>query len=161
MLTHHDFCQQLSYNPETGVFFRRIKLGKNTKLGVCGTLDSQGYVQVGVDGKHYRAHRLAWFWMTGDWPEHQIDHINGVRHDNRWSNLREACNAENMRNRGKTQINKTGFKGVSFNKSAGKFVAQITEDYKNTYLGIYTTAEGAARAYRNAAEKQHKEFAKW
>lgn len=160
MLSHAELRHQLSYNPETGAFFRRIKVGKNARLGICGTVDAGGYVQIGVAGGHHRAHRIAWFWMTGVWPDCQIDHINGVRSDNRWCNLRGANNAENMRNRGKTRLNTTGFKGVTFNKNAGKFMAQIVRDYRNIYLGLHSSPQGAAQAYAAAAEKYHKEFAR-
>ena len=103
----------LAYDPDTGVFTRLVKSNRNVRIGaVAGTCDSKGYGQISVDGKLYRAHRLAWLWMTGAWPVAQLDHRNGVRHDNRWENLREATNGENNQNAAIRSNNTSGFMGV-------------------------------------------------
>lgn len=152
--------KHLAYNPETGALIRKIKLGRNTRLGVCGCVDAHGYVQVTVLGKQCKAHRLIWLMVHGELPKHQIDHIDGVRHNNRLDNLRLATNGENMRNRGRTRANTSGFKGVTFHKAAGKWMAQIMTNYKRVCLGLFPTPEAAHAAYLGAVEKYHKEFAR-
>lgn len=92
MLTQAKLKSLINYNPATGEFSR-------AGYAKCGTLTYQGYVSIQVAGKRYYAHRLAWFYMTGVWPENEIDHKNRVRDDNRWENLREATRSIQMRNR--------------------------------------------------------------
>lgn len=83
MLTQAKLKSLINYNPVTGEFSR-------AGYAKCGTLTYQGYLAIQVAGKRYYAHRLAWFYMTGKWPEDEIDHKNRIRNDNRWENLREA-----------------------------------------------------------------------
>lgn len=92
MLTQAKLKSLVNYNPVTGEFSRA---GHDK----CGTLTYQGYLSIQVAGKRYYAHRLAWFYMTGKWPENEIDHKNRIRNDNRWENLREATRSIQMRNR--------------------------------------------------------------
>jgi hypothetical protein len=94
--------------------------------------------------------------MTGAWPPNDVDHINGVRDDNRWTNLRLATRAENLRNM-KAKTNKTGLKGVYLN--AGRYTARIRHNYTSHYLGRFDTPEEAHAAYRKAADALHGEFA--
>ena len=91
-LTAARLRKMLHYDPETGVF-TRLWTGN-----VTGCPDAKGYLRIAADGRSYRAHRLAVLYMTGAWPSEQIDHINQVRTDNRWSNLRPATNGENGAN---------------------------------------------------------------
>jgi hypothetical protein len=160
VISRVELLEHLSYNPETGALIRKIKSGKNTRLGICGGIDTLGYVQVQVLGKMWRAHRLIWLLTYGEMPKFQVDHVNGVRHDNRLSNLRQASNAENMRNRGATSANTSGFKGVTFNKNSGKWMAQIMCNGKNTYLGLHSSAKLAHAAYVVAANNMHNSFAR-
>ena len=91
-LTAAQLRELLQYDPETGVVTRLVKSSNGIKVGdVAGTADARGYILIRVDGWLHLAHRLAWLHMTCEWPKGMIDHINGVRDDNRWSNLRRAA----------------------------------------------------------------------
>jgi hypothetical protein len=95
--------ETLSYSPETGEFVR-LKSGWSKRVGmIAGTKDTYGYLQIKVNGRLYLAHRLAWIYMYGEWPEKGIDHRNGIRDDNRIANLRLADQAENSQNQFKAQ----------------------------------------------------------
>ena len=113
-LTAERLREVLDYGPDTGVFTWKIRTNSRVKVGdVAGALRPDGYIQISIDGRLHRAHRLAWLYVTGESPPDQIDHINGVRDDNRIANLRLATSAENKQNlrRAKSR-NKTGFLGV-------------------------------------------------
>lgn len=124
---------------------------------IAGFLDEKGYVIIKIDNIKYRAHRLAWLWMTGEWPEDQIDHENLNKQDNKWDNLREASNSQNKFNTPVYQNNKLGVKGVHF--CNGKYKVQIQVNKKKIYLGRYLTLEDAKAAYDIAAIKYQHEFA--
>lgn len=143
------------YNPETGVFVRLI----GAKTGaVAGGVNSHGYTLINVNGRSYRAHRLAWLYIYGVWPKQQIDHVNNVRTDNRISNLREATQSQNKANTGAYVNNTSGHKGVSWDKSKNKWYAKIRMDGKQKYLGLFTDINAAVEAYKKAAELYHGEF---
>lgn len=109
----------------------------------------------------YAAHRLAWLIVTGRWPEHTIDHINGDPSDNRFCNLREATAAENLRHRGIMKSNKSGVKGVHWFKQYNKWRAIIVARGKQIFLGHFDNIEDAKAAYRQAAVELHGEFARF
>lgn len=121
---------------------------------------ANGYKQGHIFKRPYYAHRVIWCLHYGSWPDFQVDHINGIRNDNRIENLRQAVNMENGRNRGKQINNTSGYKGVSFYKSRGKFESNICVGGKQIRLGYFLTAEEAHDAYCNAAVKLHKNFAR-
>lgn len=91
----------LEYSPETGIFIWKEKISQKVLVGnAAGTTNAiLGYVIIALYGKQYYAHRLAYFYMTGKWPQNQIDHINGTRSDNKWLNLRAATSSQNKMNR--------------------------------------------------------------
>jgi hypothetical protein len=120
-----------------------------------------GYPRGNIYNKPYRAHRVAWALHYGEWPCGEIDHINGIRHDNRICNLRIATGPENSRNLKRRSDNTSGYKGVSKVAATGKWRAYINLNGKQYSLGYYDTAEAAAAAYANAAPKFHGEFARW
>lgn len=146
----------LDYNPETGVF-TRIKSKRGDWVGkAAGSLDRKGYVLMRLFGKYYRAHRLAFLWMTGAWPAEQVDHINGVRDDNRWCNLREANQSENSQNQGVAKrTNRLGLLGVRWHTIHKKFEARITKNGKTVAVGYYPTPEQAHAAYLAAKKELH------
>lgn len=158
MLTQAELKKQLSYNPETGVFTRIASETSCVKIGDIAGCNAQGYIQISVKNKKYRAHRLVWLYITGSFPEKIIDHINWVKTDNRFCSLREATNAENMWNRGATKGNTSGFKGVSWDKERSKWGSQIKIHGKTIRLGRFDNPEDAHKAYCDASKKLHGEF---
>jgi hypothetical protein len=155
-LTSSRVRELLSYDPLTGVFVWKRGRAKGQE---AGWRHGKGYRTIRVDRRSYLAHRLAWLFVTGEWPT-QIDHINGDRADNRIENLREATPTQNMCNR-KEGWGVSGFKGVVRNKTGHKWVAQIR--FQNTLhrLGTFASREAAHEAYKAAAAKMHGEFASW
>jgi hypothetical protein len=154
-LTQDRLRELLLYDAETGIFTRRIKTGRVLVGDVAGSLHQKGYREIKVDYKHYFAHRLAWFYVHGVWPKDQIDHINGVKDDNRICNLREATNAENNQNQRKASRNsRSGLLGVCTSNNR-KPRAMIRFNGKRLYIGTFDTPELAHAAYLVAKEKLH------
>ena len=117
-------------------------------------------MQIRVDGAGYRAHRLAWLYMTSEWPTDVIDHINGDGTDNRWSNIRAATKGQNQCNRRMSRNNTSGRQGVYYRQHRGSWAAEIWFNDKKQYLGTFATKEEAVAA-RAAAERQlHGAFAR-
>lgn len=160
-LTHERLLQLLTYDPLTGSFSWNVSRGKRFKAGrTAGSISAKGYVSINVDGHRHYAHRLAWLYCFAKWPEGSllIDHINGIKGDNRISNLRLVTPSQNKQNALRTRrANASGFVGVKFNKSCGKFEANIRVPGKRNkqYLGIYSTPEEAHRAYLSAKAVYH------
>lgn len=157
MLTQERLKELLHYDPETGVF-TRLYGNECWKGKAAGGKDEKGYVRVRLYGAKYRAHRLAWLYMTGSWPKNQIDHINRIKHDNRIDNLRDVNNSQNKQNNFKARSdNKSGFLGVcSHQKKMGmRYNAVITSNGVSTNLGWYGTPEEAHQAYLEAKIKHH------
>ena len=112
MLTSERLREVLHYDPESGIF-TWIKSSRPGWVGkVAGSIASGGYLQILVDKHPYRSHILAWLYMTGKWPELEVDHKNRIRTDNSWDNLRQATDSEQCRNRNSTP-GKSGVRGVS------------------------------------------------
>lgn len=161
MISEKRIKELLNYCPNTGLFTWNVNFNKLRKSGyLAGHLMKSGYIQIGLDGKRYYAHRLAWIYCNGEWPINFIDHINMDRSDNRIENLREASVSENMRNRRKTISNTSGYKGVTWSRKQGKWQAQIGMDYKNIKIGFFEDPKEAHEAYCNAASKIHEKFAR-
>lgn len=156
-LTQSRLQELLHYNRETGDFTWLPTRSRTAKAGaVAGTLSTKaGYRYIRVGGKAYLAHRLAFFYMTGAWPVHQMDHYNGIRDDNRWGNLREATNAENQQNQAMHSNNTSGFMGVSWHRQTEKWRAQIKVAGRRKSLGLFTTPESAHAAYLTAKAEHH------
>lgn len=159
MLTVERLKELLAYDPETGKFTRANTTGGRAVGTEAGTTDVYGHRTINVDGKKYRTARLAFFYMTGEWPKGDADHINGVRDDDRWSNLRDATRTQNLANmRGKGA---SGIKGASWVTAKAKWKAQIRIDGKNKHLGYFDDPQDASAAYAVAAQAAHGEFARW
>lgn len=154
MITQERLKELLHYVHETGVFTWLVDRGPKKRGSVAGSCMNTGYFEIVVDYRRYLSHRLALFYVHGEFPNNQIDHINGIRSDNRISNLREATHAENAQNlRNPRSDNKTGFLGVSRNRN--KFRAQIHINGNNTFLGNFLTPESAHAAYLQAKREHH------
>lgn len=156
MITQEELKKLMVYEPDTGNFIRIVG-GHGRSIGnIIGTKGSEGYIQMSINKKCYRAHRLAFLYMTGSFPKGCADHINGIRDDNRWSNLRDVSYIENKLNsRGKIN-SKLGIKGVE--KSRNKYRARAKFNNKYYNLGTYPTVEEASKVYNNFIKKHHKEF---
>lgn len=155
-LTHQKLKEILNYNPETGIFNWKIKPSKNIAKGkITGTRTSNNYGYIRINRKMYSAHRLAWFYMTGHFPTYQIDHINHIRNDNRFQNLREVLHCENSRNIKMPCTNTSGTVGVHWSKDRNKWVASIKIQQKLIHLGIYKDKSLAIKA-RHHAERIYK-----
>jgi hypothetical protein len=151
----------LSYNPETGVFTWLVSTSNRVRVGsVAGTMQNRGYQQMTVDNRRYLAHRLVWLYVHGEWPPTDIDHINGVRNDNRLANLRLATNTQNQANSRKRADNTSGFKGVCWDARDHKWKAHLHVNGRQRHLGYFDCPAAAHRAYLAAAEKLHGEFAR-
>lgn len=160
MLTHEQLKDNLEYNPDNGIFTRLITHTHSVKIGdVAGGSNNNGYTQIRVLGKMYQAHRLAWLYMTGDWPDKDLDHINQIRDDNRWPNLRECTKSQNGANAEKNKNNTSGYKGVSWHKPTKKWLAKIRHKNKDFHLGCFKYPHEAAKAYNSKALELFGEFA--
>lgn len=151
-LTAEEARLRLHYEPDTGrLIWRRcrntLRIGTEAK-----SIDASGYVQVNIGGSMCKGHRLAWLIHHGEWPNGDIDHINGVRNDNRIANLRVVTNAVNCQNK-RTSSNKCGLMGVHFHK--GAFRAKLQLNRKQIHLGRFATAEEAHAAYIDAKRRLH------
>lgn len=148
----------VNYDPETGLFTWRQDAGMGGRYRAG---DSAGWIDKGthyprlyLDGGEYLAHRIAVFYMTGAWPTEHVDHINRVRADNRWANLRCATQTQNNQNISLKRNNKSCVTGVSWDSARGKWVASITANSKSIALGRFETFEDAVEA-RRAGEQRH------
>lgn len=150
----------LDYEPETGAFTWKKKIASKVVVGTtAGGVYTLGYVVIGIGGRIYYAHRLAWLYMTGNWPA-QVDHRDGDKANNMWANLRLATSQQNALNSKRPRTNTSGLKGVSWHKAAKKWAAAITIDGRATHLGLYEDAELAHAAYMAAASTVQPEFAR-
>lgn len=146
----------LRYDPDTGQFSWVIATTNRVKAGdAAGCLQARGYIAIGLLGKHWPAHRLAWLYMTGAHPHGQIDHINRCRTDNRFANLRVVSNAENQHNGSVRKNNRSGVHGVSWDEKRGKWLAKICVNRKQKHLGLFVDLGDAARARRQAELQLH------
>ncbi|MDN7411671.1 HNH endonuclease [Burkholderia vietnamiensis] len=159
VLTQERLKKILSYDPRTGVFNYRIARS-NVKAGdVAGSPNEDGYILISIDEKKYRAHRLAWLYMTGAWPERDIDHRNLIPGDNHWENLREATDQQNLQNQSIPRHNTSGLKGASWRADKQKWRSCICSNGQWQHLGYFDTKEEAHIAYCAAALELNGEFA--
>lgn len=153
-LTAERLRELLSYDPETGEF-RWREIPWQSKRAQAGCLDkSTGYIRIGISGTRYWAHRLAWLYVTGEWPVRQVDHRNLVRSDNRFNNLRQADISQQRANMSKRKDNTSGHRGVYLIPSTGMWLAKMMWRGRRIHLGHFTTIDGAIAA-RRAANVQH------
>jgi len=145
--------RMLRYDPETGELRWKTTRGGRVKRGsLAGSKTSDGYLAVKIKGRIYPSHRIAWWLHEGYWPEHYIDHINGNRQDNRFSNLRAVSPRCNVQNTAKTSGTSSKYKGVCRLKS-GRWMAHIQIDGKQKKIGEYDTEFEAACARLKAEQE--------
>lgn len=153
-LTHKRVVELLDYSPETGDFRWRRLRGNAKPDRVAGWIDHIGYRSICIDGQAHRAHRLAWLYVHGSFPDGHIDHKDGNPANNRIENLRIATVTQNRWNsRGRGEV---PFTGVTIHKKTGKFQAQ----FQKRYIGLFATAEDAAMAYDARAKHVYGDFAR-
>lgn len=158
MITQDRLKELMHYDPDTGLFTWATKAARKVVVGSrAGSAQPGDYVVIKFDSSRHQAHRLAWLYMTGELPTLDVDHINGDRQDNRWSNLREVSRSENLQNQRRGHQGSTSpLLGVSWSKSRNKWVAQIRPPGgETTYLGAFATQEEAHQAYLNAKRELH------
>lgn len=156
-LTAKRLRELLDYDLETGTFRRKVSLCNSVKVGdTAGDHDGQGYLRMKVEGRQYKAHRLAWLYVHGCWPAKELDHINGVRSDNRIVNLREATTAENGQNRTIPRNNTSNHHGVGWDKRSNKWRARIKFGGRDFSLGSFSKIEDAISARAKAKAEMHR-----
>ena len=160
VITQERLKELLDYDPETGWFRWKVSRRGSVRAGkIAGCIARHGYWFIGIDGRSYLASRLAWLWMTGEFPERLIDHIDGDGTHNAWRNLRAATPSQNIAN--SRCRNAIGLKGV-YHDSRGdsqRYYSKITVDWRSIHLGSFNTPEEAHNAYMEAARKYFGEFA--
>jgi hypothetical protein len=150
----------LHYDEDTGEFRWRKRMSKTVRAGDVAGCTGAGRRRIGIDGRTYAAHHLAWFYMTGRWGRPTIDHRDGNPSNNRFSNLRPATSSQNNANRGRPGRNTSGFKGVSPSGGPKKWKASIRKNHQKIHLGYFATPAAAHEAYLAAARKLFGEFAR-
>lgn len=165
----------LHYDPETGVFtwrerprehFATLRSFKRCNAMYAGkpagSVNKRGYIVLGIGKRVYAAHRLAWLWINGEWPNGDIDHIDGTTTNNAWANLRAATESQNMMNAKIRKDNKTGIKGVHAMRRATttRYAANVTVNRRRVRIGTFDTLEEAAEKRLAAASQVYGEFAR-
>lgn len=155
-LTAERLRELLAYDPETGIFTRRIAAGGAIAGTKAGTLDSHGYVQIKINSTLHLAHRLAWLYVHGLWPENHLDHRDRIPSHNWIKNLRPATYEENQQNASIRKDNTSGYVGVSFFKRTNRWRVQIQVKGKKISVGYYQSIEDAIAARAKAKAEFHK-----
>lgn len=159
-LTQSQLKELIEFNSQTGEFTWRVASPPHAQIGDrAGCFDSKGYWKIGVDGKVYLAHRLAFLYVYGRWPDGPLDHKNRNPASCQITDLREATPGQNSANKKLSRANTSGFKGVSINRKRNKYKTTIGFRRKHTHLGYYNTAREAALAYDYVATRVFGVFA--
>lgn len=154
-LTRDRLCELYVYDQYQGTFTKRAT-GEINK----GAKDTCGYLHMTIDGSTYSLHRLAWLYMTGEWPQHLIDHIDRNKGNNKWGNLRAASASENRINADPYKSNRSGQRGVHFYKPNSMWCARLGVRGKRLHLGYFSDFDEACAVYREAADKHYGQFAR-
>jgi hypothetical protein len=155
-LTAAELRELLDYDPNTGIFAWKTRLRNGVQPGDRAGTTLNGRAVIRIRGRSYRAHRIAYCWMTGLWPQGYVDHRNGNIADNRWENLRAVTCAQNRANSRVQRSNRLGVKGVRYIERNGHpFMAT----FRHRYLGCFATLDEAQAAYERAAEDHYGDFA--
>lgn len=156
MINQKRLKELFKYDSETGIFTRLVSRNNKYRIGSVAGSAQHGYVQIQIDRHTYKAHRLAWLYMTGKYPENVIDHIDGNGMNNCWKNLRDVSHSCNQQNQKCARSNnQVGLLGVSFKKDRGKFRSTIKVNGKYIHLGYFDTAQDAHNKYVSVKRKIH------
>lgn len=153
MITQSELKEVLHYNPETGIFTWLKSRGTKKKGSTAGSVDHNGYVVLGVNGRQYKAHQLAILHCLGEMPDYDTDHVNGIKTDNRIKNLRSVSHKENTRNAKTRHDNGSGFPGVMWRGDARKWRVRIKGGSKRVNIGHYDKLSDAVKARLDAELK--------
>lgn len=151
---------EFAYCPETGALWR-TKAKRGVRAGLLQPRPNrEGYLRATVHKRLCYLHHIAWVLMTGAWPLKPLDHVNGKRADNRWSNLREATPSQNSMNTKLYARNRSGYRGVSWHEPSGKWRAEVAAKGVRHYLGLFPSAKAAAEAAEAKRLELHSSFAR-
>lgn len=151
-LTHQELISVISYDPVSGVFFKLGAAGDGAQQRPTGHKNVRGYMCVYVAGRSYAAHRLAFFYMQKEWPPHDVDHINGDRTDNRFSNLRQVTRKQNKENMTVTWA-ASCVRGVTWCKKRKAWKAQVKHNQRHYNIGYFSELEAAAEAAKAGRDR--------
>jgi len=151
-LTQERLKELVNYNQETGDFTWLVRTSNRIKPGDIARCMSHGYIRIGIDGKNYKAHRIAFIYMMGLMPL-EVDHINHKRDDNRWINLRAVTRTVNSQNKSMQCNNTSGVTGVYLCKKTEKWVSEIMANGVYKYLGRFIYKKNAEKARKKAEIK--------
>ncbi|UVH54668.1 HNH endonuclease [Variovorax paradoxus] len=161
ILTAARLRELLDYDPETGMFVRKVRTAQRHHAGdradfLIKSGNQKGYYRVSIDSRRFLAHRLAWLYVHGEWPKQDIDHRDSDRGNNRIANLRDVSNEVNRQNiRGPMSSNRCGLLGVFYHAQTRKWRARIQVKRRGIHLGLFVTPEEAHQAYLVAKRKYH------
>ena len=151
LLSHKQLKELLHYESETGLFFWKVSRTSSIKVGdIAGSYVSNGYILINIGRTRYRAHRLAWFYVYGEWPNNQLDHKNQDKSDNRLLNLRECDHSLNSKNMPMRSDNKSGVTGVCWHKQNEKWSTEIKVNSKKIFLGCFNDIKDAVKIRKQA-----------
>lgn len=145
--TQEQVALLFSYDSKTGVLVRKITVSSNAKAGaVVGSVNSDGYLCVGINKTTYKVHQIIWLLVNGKWPNGVIDHINRIKVDNRIENLRDTTVLVNNINKGVRKDSNTGVTNVTWRERDKRFYAACRKNGKQNYIGSFTCIKDAANA---------------
>lgn len=167
-LTFESLREVLDYDPDTGIFLWKareattpsIKMWNGRYAGKKAGGLYRDYIEIAIDDENYYGHRLAVFYMTGEWPEHGVDHEDLDGSNNTWTNIRSATKSQNAANTTFYKTNTSGIKGVCWHKRARRWQAQIKCQGKYKFLGTFKSKEAAGEVYAKAARELFGDFAR-
>lgn len=159
-LAHTRLKELFYYHAGSGDFVRLQDVSNALCGEQAGSPDRVGYMRINIDGKRYKSHRLAVFYMTGRWPKEEVDHRDTVKWHNWWSNLREAERSQNRCNQKHYKNNVLGQKNIQWYPRYGKFSVKIQFDYERKHIGYFDTLDEAIAARNAALPKHHGAFAR-
>lgn len=163
LVSHARLCELFDYDPLSGLFTRKVAAGARKQFSagsIAGNIDPcSGYVRVGIDGRDYWAHRLAWFYVHAEWAPDDVDHKDRVRHHNWISNLRAVTRAHNLQNQvAPNTASKSGIRGVHWDAARRKWRAELSVGNRNKLVGRFDSKEDAKAAYLKAKSQLHPGF---